>query len=97
MPRALNASISGTGIRLEPVATARMPERSVLSQSGCWISACIIAGTITISVGLSVAIACSAVSGAKRDWIVTVAPSCSAGVVWMLSPPTWNIGRKVRM
>jgi hypothetical protein len=35
-------------------------------------------------------------SGAKRGWIVTVAPYISAGVVWMFSPPTWNIGSTVR-
>ena len=41
------------------------------------------------------AIASSVASGAKRACSVTVAPSCSAGVVWMLSPPTWNSGSTV--
>ena len=54
-----------------------------------------VAGTSTVSVGRSRAIASSAASGAKRACSVTVAPSCRAGVVWMLRPPTWNIGSTV--
>ena len=29
--------------------------------------------------------------------IVTRAPVSSAGTVWMFNPPTWNIGKTVRM
>ena len=54
-----------------------------------------VAGTSTVSVGRSRAMASSVASGAKRACRVTVAPSCSAGVVWMLSPPTWNSGSTV--
>ena len=54
-----------------------------------------VAGTSTVSVGRSRSIASSAASGAKRACSVTVAPSCSAGVVWIFSPPTWNIGSTV--
>ena len=53
------------------------------------------AGTSTVSVGESRSIASSVASGVKRACSVTVAPSCSAGVVRMLSPPTWNIGSTV--
>ena len=48
----------------------------------------LVAGTSTVSVGCSAVNAASVASGAKRACSVTVAPSCSAGVVWMLSPPT---------
>ena len=51
-------------------------------------TACIVAGTSTVSVGRSLVSAFSTASGAKRACKVTVAPSCSAGVVWMFSPPT---------
>ncbi len=34
-------------------------------------------------------------SGSKRGWRVTAAPICRAGTVWMLRPPTWNIGSTV--
>ena len=54
-----------------------------------------VAGTSTVSVGRSRSIASSVGPGAKRACSVTVAPNCSAGVVWMLSPPTWKIGSTV--
>ena len=68
-----------------------------MAQSGCSVTACMVAGTSTVSVGRSRAMAASVASGVKRGWIVTVAPSCSAGVVWMLRPPTWKNGSTVRM
>jgi hypothetical protein len=49
-------------------------------------------GTSTVSVGRSSSIAASVASAAKRGWIVTVAPAWRAGMVWMLSPPTWKKG-----
>ena len=39
--------------------------------------------------------AASVVSGVKRERMVTVAPCCSAGVVWILRPPTWKNGSTV--
>ena len=80
---------------VDPVETALSEERSVVAQPGCSVTAWMIAGTSTVKVGRSRSMAASVVSGVKRAWIVTVAPSCSAGVVWMLRPPTWKNGSTV--
>ena len=81
---------------VDPVETARSEERSVSAQSGWSLTAWIVAGTSTVNVGRSRAMVASAASGVKRGWMVTVAPWCSAGVVWMLRPPTWKNGSTVR-
>ncbi len=65
------------------------------AQSGWSVTAWIVAGTSTVKVGRSRAMVASAASGVKREWMVTVAPWCSAGVVWMLRPPTWKNGSTV--
>jgi len=75
---------------VEPgVVTARRPDRSVSSQPARMLDQRLplVAGTSTVSVGLSPARAASVRLGARRRaWIVTVAPACSAGVVWMFEP-----------
>jgi hypothetical protein len=91
------ASTSACGTVTEPVVMARRLLRSVSGHAGWARIAWIVVGTSTVRVGLSRAIAASVASGAKRRWITTVAPSWSAGVVWMLSPPTWKNGNTVRM
>ena len=80
---------------VDPVETAFSDERSVVAQAGCSLTAWMVAGTSTVRVGRSRSMAASAASGVKRAWIVTVAPCCSAGVVWMLRPPTWKNGSTV--
>ena len=80
---------------VDPVETAFREDRSVVAQSGCSVTAWMVAGTSTVKVGRSRSIAASVASGVKRGWMVTVAPWCSAGVVWMLRPPTWKNGSTV--
>jgi hypothetical protein len=55
-----------------------------------------VAGTKTIRLGLAWAIAARVACAVKRASRVTLAPSCRAGVVWILSPPTWNSGNTVK-
>jgi hypothetical protein len=55
------------------------------------------AGTSTVRVMRSRAMASKVASTSKRGCSTTVAPAASAGVVWLLSPPTWNSGSVVRM
>jgi hypothetical protein len=93
--RWVKASTRRCGTCVEPVVMQRKLSSGVCAHSGCSIMAWMVAGTSTVSVGRSRAIASSAASGAKRACSVTVAPSCSAGVVWMLRPPTWNMGSTV--
>ncbi len=80
---------------VDPVEIALKEDKSVVAQPGWSVTAWMIAGTSTVRVGRSRSIVASVVSGAKRAWIVTVAPCCSAGVVWILSPPTWKKGSTV--
>ena len=95
MPRAWNGAKHESGIVDDPVFTSRRLERSVRSQSGCEYTACSVAGTSSVSVGRRAATSRRNAPGSKRAWIVTVAPACSAGSVWMHRPPTWNIGSTV--
>ena len=64
-------------------------------QSGWSVIAWMMAGTSTVRVGRCCLMTANAASGVKRGRIVTVAPKCSAGVVWMLRPPTWKNGSTV--
>ena len=59
---------------VDPVEIAFSEDRSVVAQSGCSVTAWMMAGTSTVRVGRSRSIAASVVSGVKREWIVTVAP-----------------------
>jgi hypothetical protein len=47
-------------------------------------------------VGRRVSRRSSVSSASKRRASVIVAPARMAGVVWILRPPTWNIGRTVK-
>ena len=80
---------------VDPVETAFSEVRSMESQSGWSVTAWMMAGTSTVRVGRSRLITANVASGVKRGRIVTVAPNCSAGVVWMLRPPTWKNGSTV--
>jgi len=95
MPRSWNARISESGITIEPAFSILSDERSLFAQAGCAITAWIVAGTSSEIVGLRAATSASQWPGSKRLCRVTVAPACSAGSVWLLRPPTWNIGRQV--
>ena len=86
-----------SGTTIEPVFTIRSDDRSVFAQSGCAITACMVAGTSSENVGLRRATSASHWPGSKRRCSVTVAPASSAGKVWLLSPPTWNIGNEERI
>ena len=79
----------------EPVVTSRRLERSVESHAGWLVIAALTWGTTSSIVGRSAAIARRAAAASKRGCSVTRAPAASAGVVWMLRPPTWNIGSTV--
>src|SRR5262249_48206190 len=83
------------GIVDEPVWISRKLARSVAGQSGWVKTARIVAGTSSESVGRRLVTSRSHAPASKRAWIVTVAPACSAGRVWMHRPPTWNIGSAV--
>ncbi len=81
---------------VEPVAIMRRLERSAVGQRGWASIASSWAGTSTVSVMRSRSMASKVASGSNLGCSVTVQPACSAGKVWMLSPPTWNSGSVVR-
>ena len=64
--RAVIASIKACGTWVEPVVTARKLDKSAALQRGCSISAWMVDGTRTISVGRSAANAARVASGEKR-------------------------------
>ena len=72
--------------------TQRRLERSVASQSGCAISAFVIAGVEIPSVICRRSIASSVAPGSNSRRIVAVAPAASPGVVRMFSGPVLNSG-----
>jgi hypothetical protein len=81
---------------LDPVVIMRRLEKSALVQRGFAIIMSSCAGTSTVSVMRSFDGVESRL-GSKLGCSTTVQPACSAGVVWLLSPPTWNSGSVVRM
>ena len=89
-------ALSGSGGSTEdPAQTVRRHERSVAVQPGWAVSACRVAGTCSVRLGRSSAMARSVAVGSKRLCSSTVAPTESAGRVWMHRPPTWNSGSTV--
>ncbi len=87
-PRAPTLRTKPSETIVEPVEITRRLDRSALCQRTLSIIAINCAGTSTVSVMRSRSIVSSAASGSNFGCSVTVAPACSAGVVWMFSPPT---------
>ncbi len=75
----------------------RRPEKSALVQRRFAIIMSSWAGTRTVSVMPSRSRQSKVASGSNLACSTTVQPACNAGVVRLLSPPTWNSGRVLRI
>src|SRR5260221_394765 len=85
--------MSGTGTIIEPVATRRRLERSVVFQAGCAISAAICAGTSTVRLGRALAMAARGGAGSKRRGRVPPPPARRTRRGRVVSPPARKRGQ----